>query len=113
MLGDYSKGRYSGNLLQLVVVMCLLLSMVVWQPFCACRRYIITRVSEMHVAYHKVKMGCGIFTSLEQTTIKISNNFAIPLLLSFLTCIVECVCEGGRGGGGGGGGISSAIEDVC
>ena len=26
--------------------------MVVWQPFEACWRYIIARVSEMHVAYH-------------------------------------------------------------
>jgi hypothetical protein len=32
--------------------MCLFLSMVVWQPFRYCWRYIIARVSEMHVAYH-------------------------------------------------------------
>jgi hypothetical protein len=34
------------------VVMCLFLSMVVWQPFLPYWRYIIARVSEMHVAYH-------------------------------------------------------------
>jgi hypothetical protein len=30
----------------------LFLRMVVWQPFDGCWRYIIARVSEMHVAYH-------------------------------------------------------------
>jgi hypothetical protein len=32
--------------------MCLLLSMVVWQPFGNCWLLIIARVAEMHVAYH-------------------------------------------------------------
>jgi hypothetical protein len=37
-----------------VVVVCLFLSMVVWQPFQHCWRLIIARVSEMHVAYHRL-----------------------------------------------------------
>jgi hypothetical protein len=43
------------NLLRLLVVMCLFLSMVVWQPFQPYWRYIIARVSEMHFAYHTSK----------------------------------------------------------
>jgi hypothetical protein len=38
VLGDSYTGRYSVNLLQLLVVMCLFLSMVVWQPFLTCWR---------------------------------------------------------------------------
>ena len=34
--------------------------MVVWQPFKVCWRYIIARVSEMHVAYHRDTYSCGI-----------------------------------------------------
>jgi hypothetical protein len=162
--------------------------MVVWQPFFDCWRYIIARVSEMHVAYHKLKTdvglslhrneqtesnetksrrpafhilpmfhsasrcegrkcivlglcnvsllspltqflllfivpqygrlaaiyrllafnhsaclrnarrisykkkGCGLFTSAEQTTFNISNNFAIPLLPSFLPYLHHRMC---------------------
>ena len=41
--------------------MCLFLSMVVWQPFKSYWRYIIARVSEMHVAYHIDLILCGIY----------------------------------------------------
>jgi hypothetical protein len=43
--------------------MCLFLSMVVWQPFQTCWRYIIARVSEMHVAYHISKNLWYIYIS--------------------------------------------------
>jgi hypothetical protein len=56
----------------------------------------------MHVAYHNITSPCGLFTSAEQTTFNISNNVVIPLLLSFLTCIVECVCVCRRRGGNSG-----------
>ena len=82
--------------------MCLFLSMVVWQPFGPYWRLIIARVSEMHVAYHIGYEACGIFTSAEQTTFNISNNVVILLLLSFLTCIVECVRVCRRRGGNSG-----------
>jgi hypothetical protein len=65
------------EVITLVVVMCLFLSMVVWQPFSVCWRYIITRVSEMHVAYHSCVPSCVLFTSAEQTTFNISYNFTI------------------------------------
>ena len=100
VLGDSTTGRYSVNLLQLLVVMCLFLSMVVWQPFCPCWRLIIARVSEMHVAYHTACALWVIYISGTNNNQRlVSNNFVIPLLLSFLTCIVECVCVCGRRGG--------------
>ena len=55
--------------------MCLFLSMVVWQPFTSCWRLIIARVSEMHVAYHKLKLLVGylfIGTSTTKQDLSIS-----------------------------------------
>jgi hypothetical protein len=61
---------------------CLFLSMVVWQPFFTCWRLIITRVSEMHVAYHKVKPFVGyLFIGTSQ------NNKTRPLHLLSLSLL--------------------------
>ena len=87
--GRGGKDGSVGGYVRVRVVMCLFLSMVVWQPFWPYWRYIIARVSEMHVAYQTDVVRFGIFTSAEQTTFNVSNNFVIPLLLFFLTCIVE------------------------
>jgi hypothetical protein len=83
------------EVITLVVVMCLFLSMVVWQPFpflalnhCACLR------NARRISYRDI--DCGIFTSAEQTTFNISNNFTIPLLLSFLPYLHRQMCV--RGG---------------
>ena len=46
-----------------VVIVCLLLRIVVWQPFRNCWRLIIARVSEMHVAYHKTRTSWVISSS--------------------------------------------------
>jgi hypothetical protein len=57
------------------------------------------RVSPKCTSHIKDVMICGIFTSAEQTTFNISNNVVIPLPISFLTCIVECVRVCRRRGG--------------
>ena len=75
--------------------MCLFLSMVVWQPFsklalyhCACLRN-ARRISYSATNY-------GLSTSAEQT-FNISNDFAIPLLPSFLPYLHHQMCVwGGR-----------------
>ena len=48
-----------------------------------------------------MRCGCGIFTSAEQTTFNISNNFTIPLLLSFLPYLHHRMClRGGQNNDG-------------
>ena len=98
VLGHSYTGKYSVNLLQLVVVMCLFLSMVVWQPFPPCWRYIIARVSEMHVAYHKpffFVVYLHPWNKQHSTSQRLCDT-SPSSLPSFLTCIIECVCEGER-----------------
>ena len=56
------------------------------------------RVSPKCTSHIIEKESCGLSASAEQTKFNVSNNFVIPLL-SFLTCIVKCVCEGGEEGG--------------
>jgi hypothetical protein len=80
--------------------MCLFLSMVVWQPFDGCWRYIIARVSEMHVAYHKNYYLVGYLhqRNIQQSTSQ-TTSWYLSFFPSFLTCIVECVCVCRRRGG--------------
>jgi hypothetical protein len=95
VLGHSYTVRYSVNLLRLVVVMCLFLSMVVWQPFWSCWRYIIARVSEMHVAYHTI-IGFVVYLHQRNKQHSTLKDFAIPLLLSFLPYLHHPMCV--RGG---------------
>ena len=76
---------------QLVVVMCLFLSMVVWQPFSGYWRLIIARVSEMHVAYHILEQ-IVVYLHPWNKQHSTSKGFAIPLLLSFLPYLHRQMC---------------------
>ena len=92
----------------LVVVMCLLLSMVVWQPFGAYWRLIIARVFEMHVAHHKLGT---LVVYLHPWNKQHSTSQTASWYLSFLPSLPAssnvCVCVGGEGG------IADIECDVC
>jgi hypothetical protein len=67
---------------------CMFLRMVVWQPFSSCWRYIIARVSEMHVAYQIIFISCGLplhRNEQKQTVTKTKSRQPTPL---HLTCII-------------------------
>jgi hypothetical protein len=66
--------------------------MVVWQPFWNCWRYIIARVSEMHVAYHKYNQ-LWVLSSSERTKTNSHENEITPT--HFFTSYLHH--RGGRG----------------
>ena len=88
VLGHSYTRRYSVYLLRLVVVMCLFLSMVVWQPFWTCWRLIIARVSEMHVAYHRTHRLWYIYISGTKQKQKAKKTKSRRPTSLHLTCIV-------------------------
>jgi hypothetical protein len=79
--------------------------MVVWQPFIDCWRYIIARVSEMHVAYHihARVVGYLIIGTNKQTATKTKSRRPSSL---HLTCMVV-------GGGEKQGNASVRFLGVC
>ena len=74
----------------LVVVSLLFLRMVVWQPFCPCWRYIIARVSEMHVAYQNYVLFCGLSLHRNITTNKTSSSHFPVLFLPEFHSVSRC-----------------------
>ena len=70
------------------VVFCL--SMVVWQPFEVCLRYIIARVSEMHVAYHNKILLVGYLHHRNDYN-KTRPLHLLSLFSSYLRSIVPAV----------------------
>jgi hypothetical protein len=85
------------------IELCLFLSMVVWQPFITCWRYIIARVSEMHVAYHILHdVVVYLHPWNKQHSTSQTTSWYLSFSPSFLTCIVECVRVCRRRGGNSG-----------
>jgi hypothetical protein len=81
---------------QFLLLFCcsLFLGMVVWQPFPCCWRYIIARVSEMHVAYHR---HCTFVVYLHHRNVhnKTRPLHLLSLFSSYLRSIVPAVrCKG-------------------
>jgi hypothetical protein len=72
--------------------------MVVWQPFTTCWRYIIARVSEMHVAYHKGDHFWYIYISGTNNIQHLKQRRDISLFPSLPASLNVCVCVGGEGG---------------